>query len=74
MYEIFADLHIHIGRAENGKPIKKKVVSIGVNLDERIADGFYMIKAYKLLSYILNNPKLLETKASEKISVPVEER
>lgn len=22
MYEIFADLHIHIGRAENGKPIK----------------------------------------------------
>ncbi len=22
MYEVFADLHIHIGRAENGKPIK----------------------------------------------------
>ena len=22
MYEIFADLHIHIGRSENGKPIK----------------------------------------------------
>ena len=22
MYEIFADLHVHIGRAENGKPIK----------------------------------------------------
>ena len=22
MYEIYADLHIHIGRAENGKPIK----------------------------------------------------
>ena len=22
MYQIFADLHIHIGRAENGKPIK----------------------------------------------------
>ena len=22
MYEIFADLHIHIGRAENGKPVK----------------------------------------------------
>lgn len=58
----------------NGKEVKKKVVSIGVNLDERIADGFYMIKAYKLLSYILNNPKLLETKASEKISIPIEER
>ena len=22
MYEIFADLHVHIGRTENGKPIK----------------------------------------------------
>ena len=22
MYEIFADLHIHIGRSESGKPIK----------------------------------------------------
>ena len=22
MYEIFADLHIHIGRSENNKPIK----------------------------------------------------
>ena len=22
MYEIFADMHVHIGRAENGKPIK----------------------------------------------------
>lgn len=22
MYEVFADLHIHIGRTENGKPIK----------------------------------------------------
>ena len=21
MYEIFADMHVHIGRAENGKPI-----------------------------------------------------
>ena len=22
MYEIFADMHVHIGRSENGKPIK----------------------------------------------------
>lgn len=22
MYEIFADLHVHIGRSESGKPIK----------------------------------------------------
>ena len=22
MYEVFADMHVHIGRSENGKPIK----------------------------------------------------
>ena len=22
MYEVFADLHVHIGRSESGKPIK----------------------------------------------------
>ena len=22
MYEVFADLHVHIGRSQNGKPIK----------------------------------------------------
>ena len=22
MYEVFADLHVHIGRSETGKPIK----------------------------------------------------
>lgn len=22
MYEVFADLHVHIGRSENNKPIK----------------------------------------------------
>ncbi len=50
---------------ENGK--KKYTCEFGVTIDERIADGFYFIKSLHLLQYILNNPKLLEGKANEKI-------
>lgn len=32
----------------------------GINLDERIADGVYFVKAAHLMQYILSNPKLLE--------------
>lgn len=59
-------------REVDGK--KRKIVSIGINFDERVADGFYLIKSYKLLEYILQNPKLLETKASEKIKIPENKR
>ena len=39
------------------------------NIDERIADGFYMIKSFKILEYIINNPKLLEDRADAKIDI-----
>ena len=55
---------------ENGKEITRKIVDFGMNLDERIADGFYLIKSFKLMEYILQNPELLETRADEKIEVP----
>ena len=46
-----------------------KSCNFGVNFDERIADGFYLIKSFKLFEYILNNPKLLEGRADEKIEI-----
>ena len=52
---------------KNGKVKIIDVCDFGVNLDERIADGFYFAKALKLLEYILANPKLLEGRADEKI-------
>ena len=45
----------------------RKIVEFGVNIDERIADGYYFTKSIKLLEYILNNPKLLEDNINEKI-------
>ncbi len=52
---------------ENGKNVTKYYCEFGVTIDERIADGFYMIKSLQLLQYILNRPELLEGKADEKI-------
>ena len=36
----------------------------GINVDERIADGFYFAKSLNLLQYIFDNPELLDEKAS----------
>ena len=46
-----------------------KSCNFGINFDERIADGFYLIKSFKLLEYILNNPELLEERADKIIDI-----
>ena len=52
---------------KNGKTKIIDVCDFGVNIDERIADGYYFATSLKLLEYILKNPKLLEGRADEKI-------
>ena len=51
----------------NGKKEIRKMCEFGVNLDERIGDGFYFLKSIQLLQYIFDNPELLEGDANEKI-------
>ena len=53
----------------DGKEKIIKQCNFGINFDERIADGFYLIKSFKLFEYILNNPELLEHRADEKIEI-----
>lgn len=53
----------------DGKKVIRKFCEFGVNLDERIADGYYFVKSLKLLEHILNNPKLLENNCGEVIKV-----
>ena len=45
----------------------KYLCEFGINIDERIADGVYFVKAVKLMQDILNEPKLLEESVNEKI-------
>ncbi len=54
---------------EKGKTKVIDVCDFGVNLDERIADGFYFAKSLLLLEYILKNPELLEGRADDKIEI-----
>ena len=54
---------------EDGKQITKKLCEFGINLDERIADGYYFAKSVKLLQYIFDNPEMLEENMSKKIEV-----
>lgn len=53
----------------NGKQKIYKAAKFGINFDERVADGFYMIKAFKILEHIIENPELLEDRADAKIEI-----
>ena len=54
----------------NGKKEKRKICEFGINLDERIADGYYFVKSVQLLQYIFDNPKLVKYRVSyERISI-----
>ena len=52
---------------KDGKIEIRDMCEFGINLDERIADGFYFVKSIKLLEKIFNNPELLEDSADSKI-------
>ena len=51
----------------DGKMESKYLCEFGINIDERIADGVYFVKAVRLMQDILNEPKLLEESVNEKI-------
>ncbi len=52
----------------DGKMESKYLCEFGINIDERIADGVYFVKAVRLMQDILNEPKLLEESVNEKIN------
>ncbi len=52
---------------ENEQVVVKKCCEIGYTLDERICDGVYYARSFKLLEKYFYNPHLLETGPIEKI-------
>ncbi len=52
---------------ENGVSQVRDVMSIGVTLDERIADGFYFARSLKLIKHLFKNPQLLDKTLGEEI-------
>ena len=55
---------------ENGK----YMMEIGATIDERIADGFYFVKALKLLEYMFKNPEVLMEPAAKHVDIPESEK
>jgi hypothetical protein len=51
----------------DGIPVIRDVVNFGINVDERIADGFYFAKSMKLMRYIIEHPRMLEAPLKESI-------
>lgn len=47
----------------------KDVCEFGINLDERIADGYYFAKSVKLFAHILEHPELLEERVDQEIEL-----
>ena len=45
----------------------KYYCDFGINLDERIADGYYFAKSLKMLQFVFDNPKMLEERADAEI-------
>ena len=54
---------------EKGKKEIKDICEFGINIDERVADGYYFAKSVKMLQYLFDNPEMLEEDASKKINM-----
>lgn len=51
----------------DGVPEVRDVVNFGINLDERIADGFYFAKSMKIMRHIIEHPGMLTAPLKEDI-------
>lgn len=51
---------------ENDQVVVKKCCQVGYTMDERICDGVYYARSFKLLEKYFYNPELLETGLAEK--------
>ncbi len=54
----------------NGKEEVRKICDWGIAFDERVADGFYLIKSLEIMQYIFDHPEMLEEDANTKIELP----
>lgn len=52
---------------EDGSYDMREMLSIGITLDERIADGYYYAKTVRLLKKLIDNPELLDRPANEEV-------
>ena len=52
---------------EDGSRTARDIVDVGITLDERIADGFYFGRSWKIVQHLLAHPELLDRPLKEEI-------
>ena len=52
---------------EDGSRTVRDIVEVGITLDERIADGFYFGRSWKIVQHLLSHPELLDRPLKEEI-------
>ena len=55
---------------KEGEIETRKIMKLGITIDERNCDGFYAIKSLKIGSHFMENPKLLEERLDTVIIDP----
>lgn len=50
---------------EDGEPVKKRVIDIVVNMDERTTNGYYWASALKMFKHYMAHPQLLKEKPEQ---------
>lgn len=63
------EIRTQVNLLEDGKKVVRKVCPFGINLDERIGDGYYFAKSLKMLQYFFDNPSLLEDRVDAKVDM-----
>ncbi|MBR3864800.1 MAG: 2-oxo acid dehydrogenase subunit E2 [Clostridia bacterium] len=56
---------------KEGNASIKKMMPVGFTIDERIADGFYFAKSFKIFRHLIENPELLDRPLQEPIDFTV---
>lgn len=56
---------------KDGNVSVKKMMPIGFTIDERIADGFYFAKSFKIFRHLIENPELLDRPLQEPIDFTI---
>lgn len=54
---------------DNGKVEVKDICDFGINLDERIGDGYYFVKSMKMFEYIIMHPEVLEEQLGDQLTI-----
>lgn len=69
VFVVVGEKHPHPYYDAEGNVTMRSSLSLGITLDERIADGYYFSRTIQLLRHLLQHPELLDTKAKEALDI-----